>query len=147
MKTFSLKPTDVKRVWYVLDAKEAPLGRLSTAAASLLLGKGKVNTSPHVDNGDYVVVVNASKMVITGGKEDKKIYWRHSGFPGGIKSRKLAEVKQTRPEDAIHHAIRGMLPDNKLRPGRLARLKVYAGSEHNHTAQGPKDFSLKKENK
>jgi large subunit ribosomal protein L13 len=147
MKTFSLKPTDVKRQWYVLDASEAPLGRLATAAARLLLAKDKVNTSPHVDNGDYVIVINAGQMVTTGSKEQKKTYWRHSGFPGGIKKRKLGDVKATNPQQAITHAIRGMLPDNKLRDGRLARLKIYNDSEHNHTAQSPKVLSLKKENK
>lgn len=143
MKTFSAKPADVTRVWYVLDATEAPLGRLATRAASLLLGKGKTTITPHVDGGDYVIVINAANLVVTGGKESKKTYYRHSGFPGGLRQRTLNEQLLQAPEKVITQAVRGMLPDNKLRPGRLERLKVYAGNDHRHEAQKPVIISLK----
>ncbi len=143
MKTYSQKPADVKRTWYVLDASEASFGRISTKAASLLLGKGKPTISPHVDGGDYVVIINAENMVATGDKAAKKTYWRHSGYPGGIYSRSLSDQQKMDPTVVLHKAIRGMLPSNKLRDGRLARLKIYAGAEHNHSAQQPKSISLK----
>lgn len=143
MKTYSLKPADVTRTWYVLDASEAPLGRVATKTASLLLGKGKPTVSPHVDGGDYVVIINADKLVVTGGKEQKKAYYRHSGFPGGLKKRTLAEQLEQDPTKIIEKAVRGMLPDNKLSAGRLERLKVYTGNEHKHEAQKPVVLSLK----
>lgn len=139
-KTYSAKPADVSRVWYVVDAAELPLGRLSTQVASLLLGKGKPMFTPHVDCGDYVIVINAAKLVVTGNKASDKQYHRHTGFPGGIKSTTLEKKS---PESVIAAAVRGMLPANKLRPGRLARLKVYADDQHNHHAQQPKVMSLK----
>lgn len=142
MKTFSAKPTNVTRLWYLLDASEAPLGRLATTAARLLIGKDKVSLTPHVDSGDYVIVINADKLVVTGNKLNDKIYWRHSGFPGGIKKRTLAESQKFDPTFPITHAVRGMLPVNKLRDGRLARLKIYSSSDHNHTAQKPQALSL-----
>jgi len=143
MKTYSQKPTEVTRKWYVIDASTAPFGRVATTAASLLLGKGKPTVTPHTDGGDYVIIVNAGKLVATGGKDDKKIYYRHSGFPGGIYSRTLAEQQEQNPVKVIHHAVRGMLPDNKLRKGRLERLKIYADEEHNHNAQKPEAISVK----
>ena len=143
MKTYSAKPTDVVRKWYVLDATEAPLGRISTKAASLLLGKGKPQVTAHIDCGDYVVVINTAHLVTTGDKLDKKMYYRHSGFPGGLKQRTLAEQLQKDPTAVVFQAVRGMLPVNKLRDGRLARLKIYAGADHNHEAQKPETLSLK----
>lgn len=143
MKTYSAKPTDVKRQWYVLDASKMPLGRLSTAAARLLLGKDKPTVTSHIDVGDYVVVINASKLVVTGGKESKKVYYRHSGFPGGLYQRTLSEQASQNPSKIIEHAVRGMLPDNKLRKARLARLKVYEGTEHAHKGQNPVEFAVK----
>ncbi len=143
MKTYSAKPADVTRVWYVLDATEAPLGRLSTVAAQLLTGKGKPQFTQHIDCGDYVVVVNADKLIVTGNKAATKTYYRHSNYPGGLKARTLAEQAERDATKIIEHAIRGMLPVNKLRPGRLARLKVYAGAEHEHEAQKPMQLSVK----
>lgn len=139
-KTYSAKPADVARVWYVVDAAELPLGRLSTQVASLLLGKGKPMFTPHVDCGDYVIVINAANLVVTGNKASDKLYHHHTGFPGGIKTTTLEKKS---PESVITAAVRGMLPANKLRPGRLARLKVYADDQHNHHAQQPKAISLK----
>jgi len=144
MRTYSPKPADITRQWYVLDASQLPLGRLSTTVASLLLGKGKTSFSPHMDGGDFVVVINASKLKVTGNKLADKRYYRHSGYPSGLTEQSLSEVLVSNPEKVIHHAVRGMLPANKLRPARLARLKVYPGEEHNHTAQKPVNFELGK---
>ena len=143
MKTYSIKKAEISRKWYVLDAAQAPLGRLSTVAASLLIGKGKPSVTPHMDGGDFVIIINAENMVVTGNKLEKKFYWRHSGFPGGISKKSLQEVKDKNPAEAITHSIRGMLPVNKLRDGRLARLKIYNGTEHNHAAQKPEIYTLK----
>jgi large subunit ribosomal protein L13 len=147
MKTFSIKPSEVNRKWYTLDASEVPLGRLSTVVAGLLLGKGKPTVTPHVDGGDYVIVINSSKLVVTGNKQTDKKYHRHSGFPGGLYTRSLNEQMERDPNKVIFKAVRGMLPDNKLRDGRLARLKVYADDQHSHSAQKPQTLSLKKGNK
>jgi large subunit ribosomal protein L13 len=147
MKTFSIKPSEVSRKWYTLDAAEVPLGRLSTVAASLLLGKGKPTVTPHVDGGDYVIVINSSKLIVTGNKQTDKKYHRHSGFPGGLYTRSLNEQMARDPNKVIFKAVRGMLPDNKLRDGRLARLKIYPDDQHNHSAQKPQTLSLKKGNK
>jgi large subunit ribosomal protein L13 len=143
MKTYSAKPADITRTWYVLDASEVPLGRLATVAASLLLGKGKPMFTRHIDCGDYVIIINAQDLVVTGDKSTKKMYYRHSGFPGGLKTASLTKVMENDPSRPVIKAIRGMLPVNKLRDGRLARLKVYAGSEHQHEAQKPQVMSLK----
>jgi large subunit ribosomal protein L13 len=142
MKTYSAKPTDITRKWYVLDAKEAPLGRVASRAATLLTGKGKPMFTSHIDCGDFVIITNAEKLVVTGKKLTDKKYYRHSSFPGGIKEASLAETMAKDPAFAVTHAVRGMLPVNKLRPGRLQRLKVYAGSEHNHDAQKPETISM-----
>src|SRR4051794_25167050 len=142
-KTYSLKKSEISRQWYLLDASEVPFGRLSTHAASLLIGKGKPTLTHHMDNGDFVVIVNAENMVITGNKEEKKIYWRHSGYPGGIYKKTLREALE-KPEEVLHHSIRGMLPVNKLRDGRLKRLKIYRDDKHNHEAQQPKKIDLKR---
>jgi large subunit ribosomal protein L13 len=143
MKTFSAKPTDVERKWYLVDAAEAPLGRLSTQVATLLTGKGKPQFTKHIDCGDYVVIINAANLVITGDKGNKKVYYRHSNYPGGLKETTLNEQLEKDPTAVIVHAIRGMLPVNKLRDARLARLKVYAGAEHQHEAQKPQAISMK----
>jgi large subunit ribosomal protein L13 len=142
-KTFSAKPTDVTREWYLLDATEAPLGRIATGAARLLTGKDKPIYTPHIDCGDYVVIINADKLKITGGKPGDKIYYRHSGYPGGIKARTLSEQIEVDSTIAVTRAIRGMLPVNKLRAERLKRLKVYTGAEHQHAAQKPKTMSVR----
>jgi len=141
MKTYSAKPTDVTRIWHVLDASKTPLGRLSTVAARLLLGKDKPSFTHHIDVGDYVIVINAGSLIVTGNKVAKKTYYRHSGFPGGLYKRTLGEMD---PVSVIEHSIRGMLPVNKLRKGRLARLKVYKSAEHNHTAQNPVAFDIRR---
>lgn len=143
MKTFSQKTADVNRRWILIDAKDAPLGRLSTEIAKYLIGKYKPTYTPHVDGGDYVVVINAAETVVTGAKETDKIYYRHSGFPGGIKDAQLKEVREKFPERIIENAVKGMLPKNKLSPERMARLRVFAGSEHAHTAQNPEKVEVK----
>jgi large subunit ribosomal protein L13 len=150
MKTYSAKPSDVTREWYVVDASEVSLGRLSTKVATLLTGKGKPQFTHHIDCGDFVVVINADKLVVTGDKMQKKMYYRHSGFPGGLSEATLADKMEKDSTQVIIKAIRGMLPVNKLRDERLKRLKVYAGSEHAHAPQQPKTLSLvetKKEGK
>lgn len=143
MKTFSQKPVDVSRKWILIDASEAPLGRLSTQIATYLTGKYKPTFTPHVDGGDYVVVINAKDTVVTGSKETAKKYYRHSGFPGGIKEASLAEVRTKFPERIIEKAVQGMLPKNKLSVERMKRLKVYAGPEHAHNAQQPQKVEVK----
>lgn len=142
-KTYSAKPSDVIRAWYIIDASETTLGRISTKAATLLTGKGKPMFTQHIDCGDFVVVINADKLVVTGNKMLDKKYYRHSGYPGGIKEASLAEKMEKDSTTVVLQAIRGMLPVNKLRDGRLARLKIYAGSEHNHAAQKPVLISVK----
>ena len=143
MKTYSAKPSDVTRKWYVIDAAEAPLGRIATRVATLLTGKEKPQFTQHIDCGDYVIVINAANLVVTGKKLDQKMYYHHSHFPGGLKETALKDQLIKDPTKAVEHAIRGMLPVNKLRDGRLARLKIYAGSEHNHEAQKPHTISVK----
>jgi large subunit ribosomal protein L13 len=142
-KTYSQKPAEVTRRWILIDASEAPLGRVATTIAKYLIGKYKPTYTPHVDGGDYVVVVNAKDTVVTGEKETDKIYYRHSGFPGGIKDAQLKEVREKFPERIIEAAVKGMLPKNKLSPERMARLRVFAGSEHTHTAQTPEKVEVK----
>jgi large subunit ribosomal protein L13 len=147
MKTYSLKPKDVARKWYLIDASEASLGRVATQAARLLLGKDKPSFTPHVDGGDHVVIVNSDSLKVTGGKELKKTYYRHSGYPGGLYQRRLEEQMAKDSTKVVVKAVRGMLPANKLRAGRLARLKVYRDESHQHEAQQPTKLSLKKEEK
>ena len=142
MKTYSAKPTDVNRKWYVIDASEATLGRVSTQVAELLTGKKKPQFTSHIDCGDFVIVINSDNLKVTGTKMTDKIYYRHSGFPGGIKSLSLKEKMEKDSTDVIMKSVRGMLPVNKLRDGRLARLKIYAGMEHNHAAQQPEAISV-----
>jgi large subunit ribosomal protein L13 len=138
MKTYSAKPTDVTRKWYIIDASEAPLGRVATQVAKLLTGKDKPMFTKHIDTGDYVVVINAGNIQVTGSKMDTKMYYSHSGHPGGLKEATMRQKMAKDPTQPLVHAVRGMLPVNKLRDERLKRLKVYAGSEHNHEAQKPK---------
>ena len=144
MKTYSIKPSEISRKWYVIDASEAPLGRVATVAASLLIGKGKPSITPHMDGGDYVIIINSANLVVTGKKRTDKEYYRHSGFPGGIYKRTLNEQMEKDSNKVIYDAIRGMLPVNKLRDGRLARLKIYTDDQHQHAPQKPKTFSVKK---
>lgn len=142
-KTYNPRPAEISRKWYLVDASDATLGRIASQVAQLLTGKGKTIYAPHIDCGDYVVVINADKLVVTGNKLEDKIYYRHSGFPGGIKQRSLRELIAKDPTAAIMNAVKGMISANKLRDERLKRLKVYAGSEHNHDAQKPVKLELK----
>lgn len=141
-KTYSQKPTEVSRRWILIDASQAPLGRVATQIAKYLIGKYKPSYTPHIDGGDYVVVINAKDAVVTGEKETDKIYYRHSGFPGGIKDASLAEVREKFPERIIEAAVQGMLPKNKLMDGRMKRLRVFAGSEHTHAPQTPEKVEV-----
>lgn len=143
MKTFSAKPVDVTRKWYILDASETTLGRLSTVAAALLIGKRKPQFTSHIDCGDYVIVINAKDLIVTGNKRESKMYYSHSGYPGALKERSLAEQLTRDSTVVIFHAIRGMLPVNKLRDDRLNRLKIYVDGEHKHEAQKPEAMSVK----
>lgn len=143
MKTYSAKPSDVTREWYVIDASAAPLGRVATQVATLLTGKGKPQFTAHIDCGDNVIVINAANLQVTGDKLEKKIYYRHSHYPGGLKETPLRKQLDKDPTEVIVHAVRGMLPVNKLRDARLARLKVYADADHKHEAQKPKTIAVK----
>lgn len=140
MKTYSQKGSEIKREWWVIDASVMPLGKLAVVIADKLMGKSKVTYTPHIDNGDYVVVVNAKNLVVTGDKMVQKKYYRHSGFPGGLTELKLEEVIEKNPAVAITAAVKGMLPKNKLAAERLKRLRVFDGAEHTHTAQNPKEI-------
>lgn len=140
MKTYSQKGSEIKREWWVIDASSMPLGKLAVVIADKLMGKSKVTYTPHIDNGDYVVVVNAKNLVVTGDKMVDKKYYRHSGFPGGLTELKLEEVIEKDPSVAIAAAVKGMLPKNKLAAERLKRLRVFDGAEHTHTAQNPKEI-------
>ncbi len=141
--TFSAKPTDVTREWYIIDASKAPLGRVATQVATLLTGKNKPQFTKHIDCGDFVIIINAAQTQVTGDKANKKIYYKHSNFPGGLKEATFAEKMEKDPTFAITKAVRGMLPVNKLRDGRLLRLKVYADDQHNHAAQKPTLIDVK----
>jgi len=135
MKTFSPKASDVKREWHVIDASDQILGKLATRVASLLMGKRKTIFSRNLDIGDFVVIVNVDKIRVTGNKAKQKLYYRHSGYPGGLKSISLEKMMQTHPNRVIEHAIRGMLPNNRLRASMMKRLRVYVGDTHPHLAQ------------
>jgi large subunit ribosomal protein L13 len=137
MRTYSAKPLEVARTWYVVDAEAQTLGRLATQIAGVLRGKGKPAYTPHVDTGDFVVVVNAEKIRVTGNKLDQKIYYHHSGYPGGLRERTLREQLDRRPEEVLRKAVKGMLPKNKLASAQLRKLKIYAGPNHPHEAQSP----------
>ncbi len=142
MKTFSAKPETVKRDWYVIDAENKVLGRLSTEIARRLRGKHKPEYTPHVDTGDYIVVINAEKVAVTGNKEKGKNYYRHTGYPGGLKTISLEKQRAEHPERIIEAAVKGMLPKNSLGRAMYRKLKVYAGTEHQHSAQQPKLLEL-----
>ena len=142
MKTFSAKPHEVERQWFVVDAQGQTLGRLATQVATILRGKHKPIYTPHVDCGDYVIVVNANQIHVTGQKLDQKMYYRHSGYPGGLKQITLRRRLETHPERVIESAVRGMLPKNRLGRKMFKKLKVYAGSDHPHEAQQPKILDL-----
>ena len=142
MKTFNAKPETVKRDWYVVDATGKTLGRLSAEIAHRLRGKHKAEYTPHVDTGDYIIVINAEHVAVTGNKEADKMYHRHTGYPGGLKSMTLEKLRQRAPERIIETAVKGMMPRNPLGRAMLRKLKVYAGSEHTHTAQQPKTLDI-----
>ncbi|MGB0384050.1 MAG: 50S ribosomal protein L13 [Ardenticatenaceae bacterium] len=142
MKTYSAKAADVTRTWWVVDASGQTLGRLATRLATILRGKHKPIYTPNVDTGDYVIVVNADQIKVTGNKLDSKIYYRHSGYPGGLKERTLRQQLNRFPDRPIHAAVKGMLPKNKLGRVMLKKLKVYGGPEHPHAAQQPKQLAL-----
>jgi len=137
MKTYTAKPGEIERQWYVVDAEAKTLGRLATQIADVLRGKGKPAYTPHIDTGDFVIVVNAEKVHVTGQKLDQKIYYRHSGYPGGLRERTLREQLERRPEEVLRKAVKGMLPKNKLASAQLRKLKIYAGPDHPHAAQNP----------
>jgi large subunit ribosomal protein L13 len=137
MKTYTAKPREIEQTWYLLDAEGKTLGRLATQIADLLRGKGKPQYTPHIDTGDFVVVVNAERIHVTGNKLEQKLYYRHSGYPGGLRSRTLADQLARRPEEVIRKAVKGMLPKNKLAARQIVKLKVYAGPDHPHEAQNP----------
>jgi large subunit ribosomal protein L13 len=143
-KTWSPTPTDIDRRWYVVDADDVPLGRLASEVAQLLRGKHKPTFAPHFDMGDYVVVVNADKVALTGNKEAEKIYYRHSGYPGGISAETVTTMRVRHPERLVENAVRGMLPKNKLGRATLGKLRVYGGPEHPHAPQNPEPFTLRR---
>ena len=144
IKTYSAKPSEITRRWILIDAADAPLGRISTVIATYVTGKNKPLYTPHIDCGDYVVVINASKLVVTGNKLKDKMYYRYSGFPGGMREMTLEQKIEKDPTDVITLAVKGMLPKNKLVPERLARLRVFAGEEHGHNAQQPQKVEVKR---
>ncbi len=143
MKTFSAKPLEVERKWYIIDANGQTLGRLAVAVANLLRGKHKPQYTPHVDTGDFVIVINADKITVTGKKETDKIYYHHTGYPGGLRAESFKEMMEKTPTRAIEKAVKGMLPHNTLGDSQFQKLKVYAGSEHPHVAQKPIVYELK----
>ncbi|HET6945440.1 MAG TPA: 50S ribosomal protein L13 [Gaiellaceae bacterium] len=145
MKTYSAKPAEITRDWYLVDADGQTLGRLATVIADTLRGKRKPIFTPHVDTGDFVVVVNAEKIVVTGSKLDQKRYYRHSGYPGGLRSRTLREQLERRPTEVLRTAVKGMLPKNKLGRHQITKLKIYAGPDHPHVSQNPQPLKLSSE--
>jgi large subunit ribosomal protein L13 len=142
VRTFSPKSADIQRAWHVVDAEGLVLGRLATEVARVLRGKHKPIFAPHVDTGDFVIIVNADKVVLTSGKADKKLVYRHSGYPGGLKTQRYSDFMAAKPEEAVRKAIRGMLPKNTLGRNMLKKLKVYAGPTHPHFAQSPQPLDL-----
>ena len=142
-KTYSQKTAEVSRRWILIDASDATLGRVSTEIAKYLIGKYKPTYTPHIDGGDNVVVINAKNLVVTGAKETDKMYYRHSGFPGGLKEAQLKDLREKSPESIIQEAVKGMLPKNKLAASRMARLRVFPGEAHDHTAQTPEKVEVK----
>ncbi|MET0132065.1 MAG: 50S ribosomal protein L13 [Kibdelosporangium sp.] len=144
MPTYSPKPGEVARAWHVIDAEDVVLGRLATHVATLLRGKHKPTFAPHVDTGDFVIIVNAEKVVLTGNKRDQAFAYRHSGYPGGLRKKSFGELLDTRPDRLLEKVVKGMLPKNKLGRAQGKKLKVYAGPEHPHTAQQPTPFEITK---
>lgn len=142
MKTFSAKPHEVKRDWFVVDASDKVLGRLATEIARRLRGKHKTEYTPHVDTGDYIVVVNVEKLLVTGNKAQDKMYYRHTGFPGGIRETSFTKLQQRHPGRVLEHAVKGMLPKGPLGYAMLKKMKCYAGAEHPHAAQQPKTLVI-----
>jgi large subunit ribosomal protein L13 len=144
MKTWNAKPGEIEQRWFVVDADGATLGRLATQIAETLRGKRKPEYTPHVDTGDFVVVVNAEKIAVTGKKLDEKIYYRHSGYPGGLRSRPLREELSRRPTEVLRKAVKGMLPRNRLGRAQIKKLKIYAGPKHPHAAQAPAPLEVER---
>jgi len=142
VRTYSPKPGDVQRRWHVIDATDVVLGRLASQAATLLRGKHKPVYAPHVDTGDFVIIINADKVALTGNKRDTKVAYRHSGYPGGLRQVPYSELLDKHPEKAVEKAVKGMLPHNSLGRQMLKKLKVYAGPEHPHQAQGPTPYEI-----
>ncbi len=142
MKTESIKSSEIVRNWYLVDAKDKTLGRLASNIAQILRGKNKVNFSPNIDMSDFIIVINAEKIVLTGNKENTKEYWRHTGYPGGQKTVSYKKMLKERPDQIIRSAVKGMLPHNKLGRKLLNHLKVYSGENHPHSAQLPKELSI-----
>jgi large subunit ribosomal protein L13 len=141
--TYSPKPSEISRAWHVIDATDVVLGRLAVQAATLLRGKHKPTFAPHMDTGDFVVIVNAEKIAVSGNKRDDKFVYHHSGFPGGLRQRSVGEMIESQPDRLVEKAIKGMLPKNKLGRAMAKKLKVYAGPTHPHTAQQPVAFEIK----
>lgn len=140
MRTYSAKPGEVERKWWVVDAEGKNLGRLATQIADVLRGKNKPQYTPHVDTGDFVIVVNADKIAVTGNKIDDKVYYWHSGYPGGLKSRTLRQMLERRPTEVVRKAVKGMMPKNRLAAKQMRKLKIYAGPYHPHAAQKPQEL-------
>jgi large subunit ribosomal protein L13 len=144
VRTYSPKPGEVSRTWHVIDAEDVVLGRLASNVATLLRGKHKPTFAPHVDTGDFVIIVNADKVVLTGNKREQSFAYRHSGYPGGLRKRSFGELLDSRPERLLEKVVKGMLPKNKLGRAQGKKLKVYAGPDHPHAAQQPKTFEIAK---
>ncbi len=142
VRTYTPKPGDVERTWHVIDASDVVLGRLATHVATLLRGKHKATFAPHVDGGDFVIVINAAKVALTGNKREQKLAYRHSGYPGGLRATPIGELLEKKPERVVEKAVRGMLPKTSLSRAQMSKLKVYAGPEHPHSAQQPKPFEI-----
>lgn len=142
MPTYTPKASEIERTWYVVDAEGLTLGRMATEVARVLRGKHKPTFAPHIDTGDFVIIVNADKVVLTSGKADKKLVYNHSGYPGGISSRTYAQLLDTKPQEAVRRTVRGMIPKNRLGRAQLRKLKVYGGPTHPHAAQKPQPLEI-----
>ena len=142
MKTYALRASEIQRNWYIVDAEGKTLGKVASVVAQVLRGKHKPTFSPHLDNGDCVIVVNAGRVRVTGNKPDQKVYYRHTGYPGGLRATTLKDMLERHPTRVIQHAVRGMLPKNRLGRKMIKKLKVYAGSEHRHAAQQPRPLQI-----
>lgn len=142
MTTYMAKPNEVEKKWYIVDAEDKTLGRLSSKIATVLRGKHKPEYTPHVDTGDFVIVINAEKVALTGKKWDEKMYYKHSQYPGGLKEMTYRELKKKKPEEIIRHAVDGMIPNNKLGKKMMKKLKIYAGPKHPHQAQQPEELEV-----